>query len=178
MCVGVTLVNATIAAAQVPTIPVGTRVRVNAAWPNTDVVGRVESQRADTIAVETYAGTRFVPLVAVKRIDVSVGRSHSDGTVRGMKIGAIGVGGTVAFFLVALHFVSDGDNCGGDECTDALALAPVLIPTGVVVGGVVGGVIGLLAGSEQWDGLYFAPPRVSMLPQRGGATRIGLSLHF
>jgi len=177
-CAMVVLTRSTIALGQAPTVPPGTRVRVNAAWPNTDVVGRVQSSTADTIAVETYAGTRSVPLATVKRIDVSVGRSHAEGARRGFLYGAIGLGGTVAAVLVAGHFVANDDTCGGSECIDDLALAPILIPIGAAFGGVAGGIIGVLAGSEQWDGVYFAPPHISILPARKGAMSIGVSLGF
>lgn len=177
LCVVVALTNTAITRAQVPTVPVGTRVRIDVGLPNQELVGKVEFQAADIIAVETNGGTLSVPVSVVKRIDVSAGRSYPIGAARGMKIGALGLGGTVAFLLIASHFISKVDKCAG-ECIDALAFAPTLVPAGVVVGGVAGGVIGVLGAAEQWSGLYFAPPRVSLLPRRIGGTTVGLSLRF
>lgn len=178
LCVVVALTNTAITRAQVPTVPVGTRVRIDVGLPNQELVGKVEFQAADIIAVETNGGTLSVPVSVVKRIDVSAGRSHSNGARRGFAIGALGLGGTVAGFLVVDHFAWDANNCAGDECIDALAFAPILVPLAAMVGGFAGGVIGILAGSEQWYGMYAATPRVSIAPQRHGVTNIGLSLPF
>jgi len=175
-CAVMTMVTAVIASAQLPTIPVGTRVRVSAASPNGDVVGDIVSESADSIGVDTRAGTRFVPLATVKRLDVSMGRSHSEGGSRGLAIGAIGGGAIVATLLAVGHFTYD-DKCPAEECLDPLPFGLVLVPAGIVAGSIAGAIVGALAGSEQWHTAYIVLPRVSIAP-RERAAHVGLALRF
>ena len=173
------LTEAAVAPAQVPTIPPGTRVRLAAPRPNDGLAGTVRSQSADSIAIETDGLTRVVSLASVRRIDVSEGRSRRYGAVRGMKIGAIGLGGTVGVLLVAGWVAQPDNNCGGaDQCFDAMAALPYLVPAGALIGGLAGAAIGTIAGAERWSRLYPPPVRVSILPARNGVTTLGLSLSF
>ena len=174
-----TLADATVTRAQVPTIPLGTRVRLDAPRPNGSLVGTVKSQSADSIAIETNDSTRVVPIASVKRIAVSEGQSRSEGARRGMKIGGIGLGGAMAVFLFASYVASPNNNCGGaDECLDPIAAFPYLVPASALVGGLAGGIIGAIAGAERWDTRYLAHVRVSILPGPNGVMRVGLSLSF
>jgi hypothetical protein len=168
---------AALGVAQVPTIPAGTRVRV-AAQPN-GLTGTVKSQSVDSIAVETTDSVRTVPLAWVSRIEVSRGVSHLDGGIRGMKIGGLGLGGTVAALLIAAYVASPDNNCNGaDECLDPAAAMLILVPAATILGGATGFVIGSLVGAEHWDRVYPVPARVSILPARNGRTLIGLSIGF
>jgi hypothetical protein len=174
-----TLADAPVIRAQVPAIPLGTRVRLDAPRPNRGLVGKVKSQSADSIAIETDDSTRVVSIALVRRIEVSEGRSHSGGALRGMKIGGIGLCGAMAVFLVAGYFASPNNNCGGaDECLHPIAALPYLVPASVVVGGLAGAFIGAIVGAERWDTRYPTPMRVSMLKAPNGVTRVGLSLSF
>jgi hypothetical protein len=173
------LAYAAVARAQVPTIPLGTRVRLDAPRPNAGLVGTVRSQSADSIVIDSDDSTRAISLASVKRIDVSEGRSSVDGALRGMKIGGLGLGGAMAVFLVASYVASPNNNCGGaDECLDPIAALPYLVPASALIGGLAGAFIGAIAGAERWSGLYPPPARMTILPVRNGATRIGLSLSF
>lgn len=174
------LAEAAVTRAQVPTIPLGTRVRLDAPRPNAGIVGTVRSQSADSIAIETDDSTRVVSLASVRRIDVSAGRSRGDGALRGMKIGGLGLGGSMAVFLVAGYVASPNHNCGGaDECLDPIAALPYLVPASALIGGLAGAFIGAIAGAERWHRLYPTPVRVSILPAPPNAvTRVGLSLSF
>jgi len=168
---------AALAAAQVPTIPVGTRVRVEAPGPNTRLTGTVTAQSADSIAIETTEATRTVSLAWVRRVDVSRGVSHRDGAIRGMKIGGLALGGTIAALLLAGYFASPDNNCGGaDECFNFGPAPVLLVPVAAIVGGVSGAVIGSLVGAEHWDSIYPTRARVSVWPTGNGAVAIGLSL--
>ena len=96
-----------------------------------------------------------------------------------MKIGGLGLGGTVAALLIAAYVASPDNDCGGaDECLDPMAAVPYLVPAAAVVGGVTGFVIGSLVGAEHWDRVYPASARVSILPARNGRTLVGLSIGF
>jgi hypothetical protein len=173
------LAQAAVIGAQVPTIPLGTRVRLDAPRPNAGLAGTVRSQSADSITIETDDSTRVVSLALVRRIDVSEGRSRGDGALRGMKIGGLGLGGSMAVFLVAGYIASPNHNCGGaDECLDPIASLPYLVPASALIGGLAGALIGATAGAERWDRLYPRPVRVSILPTPTGATMVRLSLSF
>lgn len=173
------LADAAVTRAQVPTIPLGTRVRLDGPRPNPGLVGTVRAQSADSIAIETADSTRAVSLASVRRIDVSEGRRSADGALRGMKIGAFGLGGSMTVFLVAGYIASPNNNCGGaDECLDPIAALPYLVPAAALIGGLTGAFIGAIAGAERWRRLYPTVVRASILPAPNGATRFGLSLSF
>src|SRR5215813_2717458 len=104
-------------AAQVPTVPVGTRVRVDTPESNARLSGTLTSQSVDSIAIETTDATRTVSLASVRRVDVSRGVSHLDGAVRGMNIGSLALGGTTATLLLAAHFLWPKHDCI-DLCVD------------------------------------------------------------
>jgi hypothetical protein len=164
--------TAGLAAAQVPAIAAGTRVRVDAPGPTVRLTGTVRSQSADSIAIETTEATRTVPLASVRRVDVSAGVSSRDGAIRGMKIGGLALGGTAAALLLAAYVVSPTNNCAGDMCYFPLYLVPAV----VTVGGLSGVVIGSVVGAEHWDTVYPAPVRVSIRPAGNGVVSIGLTL--
>jgi hypothetical protein len=169
---------AALGVAQVPTIPAGTRVRIAAPKPNAGLTGTLKSQSFDSIAVETPDSVRVVSLASVSRIDVSRGVSHLDGGIRGLKIGALGLGGTVATLLLVGYVASPNNDCGGaDECLDPGAAMLFLVPAAAIVGGATGFVIGSIIGAEHWDRVY-PDARFSVLPARNGRTLIGLSVGF
>jgi hypothetical protein len=173
------LAQAAVIGAQVPAIPLGTRVRLDAPRPNAGLAGTVRSQSADSITIETDDSTRVVSLASVRRIDVSEGRSSRDGAFRGMKIGGLGLGGAMAAFLIAGYVASPNHNCGGaDECLDPIAALPYLVPASALIGGLAGAFIGAIAGAERWDRLYPRPVRVSILPTPTGVAMVRLSVRF
>jgi hypothetical protein len=164
------------AGAQVPTIPLGTRVRLDLPKPNDGLTGTLTFQSADEITISTRDSFSLVVAVAsVRRIDVSGGVSHPDGTMRGMKIGGLGFGGVMAALLIADAVTSVGAR---DKLFNPLAAIPYLVPPAVVVGGLAGGIVGGLVGREHWDTVYSAGLRVSVLPAKSGAMSVGLSMRF
>jgi hypothetical protein len=176
--------SAAVARAQVPTIPVGTHVRLEAPRPNVRIDGTVKWQSADSIAVETQNSVWTVSLASVRRIDVSGGLSHRDGAIRGMKIGALGLGGTIATLLVVAYLVDPNPDRGGaDECINPGAAIPILAGAGAIVGGVAGLAIGGMVGAEHWDRVYLGysatrPLGYSAEEPSRRAARFGLSLRF
>ena len=167
------------AGAQVPTIPLGTHVRLDLPKPNDGLAGTLTFQSADSIVITTRDSFSLVLAVAsVRRIDVGGDVSHSDGMLRGMKIGGLGLGGVMAGLLLADAVTSASCNPRAGECLSPLAVMPYLVGTAVVVGGLAGGIVGGLVGRERWETVYATGLRVSVLPAKSGSMSVGLSMPF
>ena len=158
-------------AAQANTIPSGTRVKIET-QPKTQVVGKLLSQLGDSIII-TGAGSHRIALAsdAVTRVEVSRGRSHVHGALRGMKVGSLAVGGGVGLIVGAAYI---------DGYSDRNSIVPlyVLVFSGAAVGAVYGAAIGGILGAERWSTLYSAPMRVSFGPVQSGAPGVGVSIRF
>ena len=153
-------------AAQVPTIPPGTRVRVET-QQKTRAEGALMSQTSDSIIVATRRATRTaVASAAVTRIAVSSGRSSAHGAFWGMKLGAAVGGGAVALLFTGF--------AGGLPGFQILPYAVV----GAAIGGTYGAAAGSIRGVERWSAVYSAPNRVSFGPFQGGAPGVGVSIRF
>lgn len=147
-------------------IAVGDRVRIRAAEPAPGrFTGTVLQPTHDWITLRTDTGQVVIPLRAINRIELSLGRSHSKAVRRGMHIG--GVLGLVTGIVFAVAYTCEGADC---------LVAPVIIfgaPLGLALGGgIAGAVVGYGVGTrwppEVWQ-------RMAPTPARDGM-RIGVSL--
>jgi hypothetical protein len=157
-------------AAQTPTIPPGTRVKVQT-QQNTRVNGSLISQSSDSIIVATGDAMRTVIASdAVTRIDVSKGRSHLHGAVRGMKVGAVTTGGVVTLIFAVAYIGSRAED---------MSIAPFFAYTAVsaAIGAMYGAAIGGMFGAERWSTVYSAPIQVTFRPSQG-APGAGVSIRF
>lgn len=158
-------------AAQAPTIPLGTRVRVEMQG-KIKVDGTLMSQTEDSIIVSSPGTLRtVVASESVARIRVSEGRSHAQGAVRGMKIGTVVAGGGVALIFGAAYIESTENN-------KSIALLFAFVAAGAVTGAMYGAAIGGIFGAERWTTVYSSPVRVSFRPAQSGAPGVGVSIWF
>lgn len=150
------------ASATLPSVSVGTRVRVFATSIRRDrFIGRVDSLEAgemvlDTAGVRRRLGFEMGPVLveqfrrvrlrtaAIDRIDVSAGRTTRSATLKGAIIGGL-IGAALIGFGQAPEV--------NPTFQDFLKGAPV----GLAVGAVVGGGVGYALGGEKW--LPAAVPR-------------------
>ena len=124
-------------------LPVGTRIRVQAAEapPFTGTVWRITS---DTLAVAVSSGNALLqlPTARVTSIEVSEGRDRLGWGVRGAGIGVL-AGGLIG--AVSL---------GRDSQADLAAIAGFF--AGAVVGAAGGGLVGAIAAPERWDRIHLS----------------------
>ena len=153
-------------AAQGPTIPPGTRVRVETQQKKR-AEGTLMSQTSDSIIVATRRSTRTaVASAAVTRIAVSSGRSRAHGALWGMKLGAaLGGGGVILLFT---------GFAGGLPGFQILPYAVV----GAAFGGAYGAVARSIRGVERWSTVYSIPIRVSFGQLLGSAPGVNVSIRF
>ena len=153
----------------------GARVRVQASGVvagglEATVVARVR----DTVTLTTSRGTPIaVPLAAITAAEVSRGRSHRDGAVKGLAVGA-GVG-LVVGLLGAIVDDARSDECGAEPCENNLTPGEV-VAGGFGTGAVLGAGIGAITGVEQWERLTI-PRYVALRPSRDGLT-LALTVPF
>ena len=107
--------------AQLAELQPGARVRVRA--PEV-VAGRLETvviaRSGDTVTLTTPRGAPIpVPLGAITTAEVSRGRSHRDGAVKGLKLGT-GIGLAMGL-LSAIGYDAGSDACGSEPCENDLA---------------------------------------------------------
>jgi len=162
-------------AAQAPTIPPGTRVRIETRERGT-FDGTLMSQTSDSFFVAGPGALRtLVASESVTRLRVSEGRSHARGAVRGMKIGAAVGGGGMALVIGAAFIGSTAkDKYNGES----LGMAVGLVASGALVGVMYGAGIGALFAVERWTTVYSNPLRVSFRPAPSGAPGVGVSVRF
>ena len=149
-----------------PGLEEGARVRVFApAVTARPLVGRLLRLSPDSLALQSGDGVVTVAIAEAERIQRSLGRSHSQGLVRGLGYGAI-LGGATVGALVA----SGADVCIYINCLrrDFAGVAGGFL-AGAVLGAPAGGIVGGVVGVEQWHrvrqvtiGLYISPAAVAI----------------
>jgi hypothetical protein len=121
------------------------RVRVTTASGR--VAGYAVQLTPDTLVLaRTFGRTVHVPVRRILRVEVSRGRDHLAGAVRGMAVGAVAAGAVGAVLLGA----ANGGCEGGDVCLSRTQTATFGFLGGVVLGGGAGLVLGAAAGSDRW----------------------------
>jgi hypothetical protein len=134
-----------IAAAQVPTLAVGSRLRVYQPAVSR-IEGTLMAQTADSLTVASVRATRaLIPSARVGRIQVSEGEKASAGALKGAKIGGV-LGLAGGLFLAALASDLDSGFRGEDFA--------VLSVAGMFNGALYGAVIGAVVGAEKWTTVY------------------------
>ncbi|HEV7994266.1 MAG TPA: hypothetical protein VGP25_20750 [Gemmatimonadaceae bacterium] len=131
-------------------------------------VGTVLSRAGDTLTVGSPNGLPFVlPMSRISSLEISRGKSHADGAVRGIKWGApIGA----AFGLVTMSALNDCYECSGAD----IKLSWVGLSTLSGVG--YGALIGALIGRERWDD--FDIPRHTAIGIHPGGASLALRYEF
>jgi hypothetical protein len=134
---------ASAAAAQVPELQRGMRVRLDATpVVKRKIIGTVMSQTSDTLGIASSSTSwHWVRKNEIRRIDVSRGHSSVQGALMGVLIGGI----APALITLAIP----------------MKAAPNLELTIAVAGGVLGGAVGSALGTESWVRVY---PKKERLP--------------
>jgi hypothetical protein len=168
-------VTAARADAQLAELQPGARVRVHA--PEV-VAGRLEAvviaRTRDTVTLTTPRGRPIpVPLAAITAAEVRRGRSHSEGAVKGLKLGT-GIGLAMGL-LSAIGYDAGSDPCGSEPCENDFTPGE-LVAAGFITGATLGAGIGAMVGAEHWERLTI-PARVLVRRDRDRLT-LGLAISF
>lgn len=161
------------AAAQTEVRP-GAKIRIDAPGIVADhLVGTVLTRTADTLVV---GGPEVAPIsISIARItslEVSHGKSHSAGAIKGLQWGGgIGFGLGLAFIPLLSCPGSTGTSsyCNDASSSDKALFVWVLTASGLFYGSI----IGAIAGKEEWD-RFDLVPRAS-LQMRNGRPALALS---
>jgi hypothetical protein len=142
------------------------------------VAGRLEAtviaRAHDTVTLTMPRGSPIpVPLAAITAADVSRGRSHRDGAVKGLAWGT-GIGLAVGI-LSAVTYDARSDACGAEPCENEYSPGEVVAGS-FVTGAMLGAGIGALKGAEHWERLTTQTP-IALRPRRGGVT-LALTIPF
>jgi len=139
-----------VAGAEAPApLPVGTRVRVELRWDEANGVaparrreiGAIAAWSADSLVIARGGqGASSVPLVAIRRLDVSRGPSAWGGAGRGAGFGFLG---GVVVALVAIPILDRG----GDPAPAVL----ILVGATPLLGASVGALVGRSFPTERWE---------------------------
>ena len=161
--------------AQLADLQPGARVRVQA--PEV-VAGRLEAtviaRRRDTVTLTMPRGAPIpVPLTAITAAEVSRGRSHRDGAVKGLAWG-MGVG-LAAGMISAITYDAQSNACGAEPCENDYSPGEV-VAGGLLTGAMLGAGIGAIKGAEHWQRLTI-PARVVVRRTSEGLTLV-LALSF
>ena len=138
------------AAAQLPSLPVGQRIRVDMDLPRARVAGALISQTDDSLFIAYQNARRSIESSTIVRISASSGKSRPRGAMRGLKVGAVIGGG-----LTLLVFGS-GYLVASRRADDIPALAGWTVG-GTLTGAVYGTLIGAAIGAERWTPVYTRP---------------------
>ena len=137
-----------VAFAQVPSMVVGARLRVDQVAA-TRVEGTLMAQTSDSLTMASVGALRtLIPSANVMKIQVSEGKKASAGFFKGAKVGAV-IGVATGLLLAAA--VNDVD--GSTEGVGGM-VAYMTFSTAVWGGG-----IGALIGAEKWTTVYRSPGR-------------------
>lgn len=91
-----------VAAAQLPAVAVGSRVRIESSEMGR-VKGTLLAQSADSLIVESWRDGRTpISTKSISRFSTSLGRSHSQGAKKGFGYGAVILGGVIGAGIGAL----------------------------------------------------------------------------
>lgn len=131
------------------------RLRQSATGPRT-LTGRLLFADAQVLTVEYREKPVAVPLPAVERLDVSLGKySREESAWRGTKRGFLG-GAAVSALMIVTGLVSDAQGDCGDCFINATAGAVLLSVPLTVTTTVGGALLGAIAPGERWERL--TPP--------------------
>ena len=158
--------------AQVPSVALETRIRVEVSDTGKKLVGNLLSQSSDSLTVAA-PWAKAVASAAITRMWQSDGRSHGRGLLRGMGIGG-GIGGGVTTVIIFGAIVAEQGEINGGAFVVAGAFGLIGALEGAILGGIIGGAIG----REKWKTIYSSPGRVSMRPASRGTPGMGLSIAF
>jgi hypothetical protein len=171
VCVLLSIIVPFVARAQLPDVAPGARVRLDIGRSGTKIEGTVTSQTSDSISVATGSAIWALPTASITRVRVSGGKSQLRGAVRGMKIGALVLGGGFGA-LVAVAALGSG------EGASAIPLVALFGGIAAAEGAIIGGLIGGIVGSERWTNVYPNNVGVILRPAGDGTTSLGLSWTF
>ena len=136
-------------------------------------VGTVLSRSGDTLTVGSPNGLPFaLPSSRITSLEISRGKSRSDGAKRGMKWGApIGL-------VMGLLTVGFADDCYGcsNRTDNAWGSGIAWVGLNAVSGALWGAGIGALIGRERWEG--FDLPRHASLGIRSDGASLALRYEF
>ena len=157
-------------AAQMLDMQPGARVRVSAAGALAGrLTGIVMARTADSLTLaRSNAGPITVPIARLTRAELSRGKSHGLGAIKGLVLGA-GVG-----LLLGLTPIPESD-CGSGRCDVKQSRAEFMGQMMVGAGGLGAG-IGAIAGSERWERYAMLKPVSLALPLRHGV--VGVSARW
>jgi hypothetical protein len=140
----------------------GRRIRVETA--RTFTAGSLSAETADSlIIIDKHAARIALPTREIMGVQMSEGKSHGLGALKGMGYGAAILGGGFALL---------GGMSGYPEAALIYGVA------GGMTGAIYGTVIGAIAGAEKWSAPHAHVPRVTVGAAPSGATRVGLSISF
>ena len=162
----------TIVAAQAQPIAIGTQVRIEM-HDKSRIEGTLMAQSAESLSVASPRGVHTgISSEYIARVRRGDGKSHAQGAVNGLKIGA-GIGGGMATLIFGGAILA-----GGDVSTGALGSVAGYVFGGVFGGALYGVIIGAIVGAEKWTTVYTTPQRVSLVPAPGTAPGIGIRVGF
>lgn len=165
-----TLSAAPSSAAQLPTISGGTRVRIETLPTGEKITGTLFAQTADSIAIASGGLVRVLPSESIARMQVSSGRSHTQGAYHGMRLGTL-IGGATGAVIFGTTYASYP---GPKQPSELLAFIAASAFSGAFYGAIIGGAVG----SESWTPVYNNRVSVAVRGPSRGATGIGLSLRL
>jgi hypothetical protein len=132
------------AMAQIPTMDVGTLVRVRHGVSQR-VEGKVQGHTPDTLTVVSWKGDHALPVASIWRVDVANGRSRGAGARRGVKIGSF-AGAGVSLCWVGAWLTQPTRN--------DLPILGGMVATSMLMGVLYGSVIGTMTGATRWETAY------------------------
>jgi len=144
----------------------GTRVRVQAPGVvASSLEATVVTRARDTVTLTTSRGVPIpVPLAAITAAEVSRGRSHRDGAVKGLAWGtAVGL---ATGLLSAVIDDAASAACAGEPCASN-GTPGEIVAVSFMTGAALGASIGAIMGVEHWERLTM-PTYVAVQPSRAG----------
>lgn len=162
LVVAPTLLEAQATSSPTTVILPGRRIRVETT--QSFIAGSLSAETADSLVLIDKNSARVAfSTREIRGIQMSEGKSHALGAVKGMGYGAAILGGGFALL---------GGMSGYPEAALIYGIA------GGMTGAVYGAVIGAIAGAEKWSAPHAHVPRVTVGSAPSGATRVGLSFSF
>ena len=139
--------------AQLAEVQPGVKVRIRApSAVGGQVQGFVATRSRDSLSLSTGQGPLVsLPLAAITSVEVSRGKSRTDGAKRGLLWGV-----PIGVLVMMADAPTDESRCTSEPCTDDLSDAQRLA-IGVIGGGGGGAGIGALVGRERWQRLEVTP---------------------
>lgn len=127
-----------------PLLEVGTRVRLESrAQQFGPIAGGVVLSTPDSVGIQRGADLRYASRSELGRLQVSDGRDHGSGALKGAGWGAFLVAAPIVLFIVK-------ERASGPAGPEGMDFSGALLINGTAAGAVIGAVIGGLVGSERW----------------------------